>query len=71
MSFDCDCGPSDIVRHGQDGLLAPKEDVPALAAALNQLMSDETMRKDFGQNAIEDTRFDLGQIILKWENVLT
>jgi glycosyltransferase involved in cell wall biosynthesis len=71
VSFDCDCGPSDILRHEQDGLLVPKEDVPALAAALDRLMSNEKERKTFGQSAIEDTRFDLGRILPAWQRVLT
>lgn len=70
VSFDCDCGPADIVRHEQDGLLAPKEDVGALASALDRLMSDEQERRQFGQIAFEDSRFALRHILSQWERLL-
>ena len=44
-------GRQEILRHGQDGLLVAKEDVQALAAALDRLMSNEKERRNFGQSA--------------------
>jgi len=70
VSFDCDCGPSDILRHEEDGLLAPKEDVQALGAALDRLMSNEKERKAFGRRAIEDRRFDLDRVLPLWQRLL-
>ena len=45
VSFDCPTGPSDILTDGTDGLLVPPEDVPALAAALDRVMADESLRR--------------------------
>ena len=70
VSFDCDCGPADIVRHEQDGLLAPREDVTALAADLCRLMSNADERKIFGQRALDDKRFELARILPAWQRVL-
>jgi sugar transferase (PEP-CTERM/EpsH1 system associated) len=42
-------GNPEIVIDEQTGLLAPRGDAPALAAALHRLLSDETLRKQFGQ----------------------
>lgn len=70
VSFDCACGPSDILRHEEDGLLAPKEDVQALGAALDRLMSNEKERKAFGRRAIEDSRFDLDRVLPLWQRLL-
>ncbi len=45
VSFDCPTGPSEIVADGTTGLLVPAEDVPALAAALDRVMTDESLRR--------------------------
>lgn len=46
-------GVSDAVIHEQTGLLAPPGDRAALAAALNRLIEDQDMRKNFGNAARE------------------
>lgn len=69
VSFDCGCGPSDIVRHGIDGILVAKEDVVGLANALSTLIRDETLRFEFGDQAHLDNRFALENIILAWEQL--
>lgn len=40
-----------VSRHGESGLTVPPGDVQSLAQALNQLISDQSLRKTFGQNA--------------------
>ncbi len=41
----------DVIRHGENGLLVPAGDVPALAAALRRLIDDEELRHELGQSA--------------------
>lgn len=53
VSFDCDTGPRDIIRHGVDGLLVPPLDVTALAHALELLMSRQDLRAQYGVRAKE------------------
>lgn len=70
VSFDCACGPSDIVRDGIDGLLVPAENVHLLAISLERLMLDEQCRRDYGDRALEDRRFDLDNIVASWRGLL-
>lgn len=68
VSFDCDTGPADVVRHGVDGLLVPSENVEALAEALATLMADEPMRLTLAQRATEvRERFSLPCVASQWE----
>lgn len=70
VSFDCACGPSDIVRDGVDGLLVPAGDVNALGAALASLMKDADRRRSFGAAAAQDSRFALDQITMTWMKLI-
>lgn len=70
VSFDCDTGPRDIIRHEVDGLLVPSGDSDALERALERMMSDEQLRRRFGKVAIEAReRFSLERITGMWEQL--
>ncbi|GGK75792.1 hypothetical protein Sme01_51460 [Sphaerisporangium melleum] len=45
VAFDCPTGPADVITHGVDGLLAGREDVAGLAAALDRLITDTALRR--------------------------
>lgn len=53
IAFDCKCGPKDIIEDGRNGLLVPEGDVPALASAMKKLMSDESLRRKMGTEALK------------------
>jgi glycosyltransferase involved in cell wall biosynthesis len=70
VSFDCDTGPRDIIRHEVDGLLVPPGDVAALTAALDQLMGDADLRQRFAERAVEARdRFSMERIAGMWEEL--
>lgn len=70
VSFDCDAGPRNIIRHERDGLLVPAGDSTALEAALRRLMDDEMLRRRFSRNAVDARiRFSLEKIAAQWESL--
>ena len=70
VSFDCDTGPRDIIRHEIDGLIVPNRDLDALAVALGRLMGDESLRCRLGERAIEAReRFSADLVAGLWEQL--
>lgn len=71
VSYDCETGPRDIIRHGVDGLLVrPVGDIPALSKALDQLMRDDEAREHMGQKAVEvRVRYSLESILTMWDKL--
>lgn len=72
VSFDCDTGPRDIIRHGIDGLLVASGDADGMASALDRLMRDAHARAGFAQRAVDAReRFSMVKISRMWEAVFT
>lgn len=70
VSFDCDTGPRNIIRHGMDGLLVPACDTNALEGALRGMMADPSLRHRFAQKAVEAReRFSIEKIAAMWEGL--
>lgn len=70
VSFDCPCGPKDIVRHDEDGMLVPSCNADSLADVMHRLMSDDDLRKDMASKAIINVRrFQLNEIAQRWKTL--
>lgn len=68
VSFDCPCGPKDIVSHDEDGLLVPSGDIDKLADELSVVMSNESLIRKMSKTAvIHSKRFRLDRISLRWK----
>lgn len=67
VSFDCKCGPRDIISEGENGLIIRNGDIKALAEGMMRLMGDGECRKRMSQNArkIVDT-YSEKTVMDKW-----
>ena len=70
VSFDCQCGPKEVIIDGETGLLVRNGDVDALARALLRLIQDTEERKRMSDEAIRNaSRFELEAIMLQWDSL--
>jgi glycosyltransferase involved in cell wall biosynthesis len=54
VSYECDSGPGDIIRHGENGMLVKKVgDVDMLATQLKSVMLDDAARQRLASRATE------------------
>ena len=67
ISFDCKCGPSDIIRHKENGLLVKDGDITELANALCYLIEHPKERKQFAASSMGGLKkYSLPFIGEKW-----
>jgi glycosyltransferase involved in cell wall biosynthesis len=70
VAFDCPCGPRDIIRDGEDGILVPPGDVDSFARALSRLMTDHDLRHKMAAAARRNvTRYDIDTIAARWDEL--
>lgn len=51
ISFDCETGPNEIIRAGENGILVEPENVPALSKAIDQLHANKALQATFKKNS--------------------
>jgi glycosyltransferase involved in cell wall biosynthesis len=70
VSFDCDTGPRDLIRHEVDGLLVPPGDLAALALSLGRLMQDDALRAKLAARALEvRSRYSMPRVLGLWDEL--
>ena len=70
VSYDCPCGPKDIITEGKDGFLVPMGDEQALAKRICYLIEHEDERRTMGDAALEKSKQYAQDIIIdKWMNL--
>ncbi len=69
VAADCPGGgPAALIRQEEDGLLVPPGDAPALAGALDALLSDPLLRQRLGSRARDAAgRFSLERVLGLWD----
>lgn len=69
-AFDCAPGVHEIVRDGEDGLLAALGNTGELARRLDMLMSDKELRDRMGEAArVNIQRYTTDEIVRRWEEL--
>ncbi len=70
VSFACPCGPKDIIKDGEDGLLVENGNIEQLAEKICYLIDNKHIRKTMGNNAYENVkRFKMENISKQWDNL--
>lgn len=67
VSFDCPCGPNEIITDGVDGFLVEPENTDMFAEKLITLIRDNELRANMGRKAYENSkRFSINTILPQW-----
>lgn len=53
VALDCNYGPRDIIRQGENGFLVPMDDERALVDAITKLLQDQRLRDDLARRGHE------------------
>ena len=65
VAFDCKCGPKDIIRHEENGLLVKNGDIQGLADAMMKLMGNDTLRRKMSMEARKVTETYSEEVVMK------
>ena len=70
VSFDCPCGPKDIIKDGEDGFLVENGNVDVLANKMCKLMDDKNLRVSMSQAGIKNVqRFSIEHVAELWRPI--
>ncbi|PYE55755.1 glycosyltransferase [Deinococcus yavapaiensis] len=71
VAFDCPSGTAELLQDGRCGLLAPPEDVSALADRLGEVLRDEKLRRHLSEQGTRRALdFAPERIVPQWEQLL-
>ena len=67
VSFDCKCGPKDIIDEGENGFIVADGNISLFAVRMAELMKDMSLRKRMGEKAgISILKYDEATVMGKW-----
>ena len=70
ITTDC-AGAAEAVEDGVDGIIIPIRDRKKMAEAMEELISDASLRNQFSKKAVEHSkRFKTDRVVDKWEELL-
>lgn len=72
IAVDCDFGPREIIKHGENGLLVPQGNSKLLSAAIKQLSHDESLRNRFSTRGTSVARLNSVEAVVgTWDSLIT
>lgn len=70
VSFDCKCGPKDIIEEGVTGFIVPDGDISSMSRRLMQLMHDEKLRNIMGHKAfLNSYNYTTERVMSQWQKL--
>lgn len=70
VAFNCPSGPSEIIKHSVDGFLVENGNIQQLADRICQLIENDSMRKEMGARAKQNSgRFNMENIAMQWKEL--
>lgn len=70
VSYNCSSGPDEIIVDGRNGYLVELGNTGQLARRLCAVLADQTLRREFGENAKSTAaRFSQDRIMSRWKEV--
>jgi len=71
IATDCPGANAKVLAYGTYGTLVPPDDIPALTAALETMMTMPQLRKTYAAKALEAARdYDIAKVSAQWLEVL-
>ena len=68
LSYECPCGPKDLIGNNKNGLLIERDNEAELAEKMIFLIENENIRKEFGEESYKKAKdFTIDKIMEKWE----
>jgi glycosyltransferase involved in cell wall biosynthesis len=70
ISYDSPTGPKHILTNNEDSFLVPYKNLDIFTDQLKQLMQNENLRQEMGENGIENVqRFGIQIVMQRWKNL--
>lgn len=71
VSFNCDCGPDEIIIDSKNGYLIPCYETEIMAEKIIKLIRDDKLRLSFSKNTIIDKdKLDINTVTAQWKTLL-
>lgn len=71
ISYECPCGPKEIIRDGENGFLVEKNNISALTDKILMLTKNQEIMKKISENAIKNShKYENSKIMPLWKKMI-